>query len=140
MLAIPKHIWIEMHNDVAEPDACDVLVEADDGKIYTALFVTLPYIQRQMQLSFMMSKQLPDAMPVRYAVLETPHIVVENLNRDTIEDTLDNLVALDVFEGLFTQVTEDEEPTPTRTSTGAGKRATAEVAAVVISDVLVVEE
>jgi hypothetical protein len=83
------------------------------------------------------SKQLPDAPPVRYAVLETPHIVVDNLNRDTIEDTIDNLLALDVFEGLFTLVTEHDE-TPT-TTTNTGKRATTEVAAVVLSDVLVVE-
>jgi len=84
-----------------------------------------------------MSKQLPDAPPVRYAVLETPHIVVEDLKRDTIEDTIDNLLALDTFEGLFTLVTEDEETTtPT---TNAGKRATTEVAAVVLSDVLVVD-
>jgi hypothetical protein len=88
-------------------------------------------------LSYAMSKQLTDAPPVRYAVLETPHIVVDNLNRDTIEDTIDNLLALDVFEGLFTLVTEHDE-TPT-TTTNTGKRATTEVAAVVLSDVLVVE-
>jgi hypothetical protein len=138
MIEIPKHIWIEMHDDVAEHDACDVIVETESGKIYTVLFVTIPYIQRQMQLSYMVSKQLPDTPAVRYAVMETPHIVVETLDRDTIEDTIDNLLALDVFEGLFTLVTEDEETTPTRT-THSGKRATTEVAAVVLSDVLVVE-
>ena len=88
-----------------------------------------------MELSFAVSKQFPDALPVRYAVLETPHVVVDNLERDTIEDTIDNLLTLDMFESVFTQVTEDET---TRTTT-TGKRATTEVAAVVISDVLVVE-
>jgi hypothetical protein len=138
MIEIPKHVWIEMHNEAQEPDSCDVIVEAESGKLYTALFITLPYLQRQMQLSYTVSKQLPDVLPVRYAVLETPHIVVENLSRETIEDTIDNLLALDVFEGLFTLVTEHEEETTTTTTT-TGKRATTEVAAVVLSDVLVVE-
>jgi hypothetical protein len=137
MIEIPKHVWIEMHSDAQELDSCDVIVETESGKIYNALFITIPYLQRQMELSFSVGKQLPDAPPVRYAVLETPHIVVDNLNRDTIEDTIDNLLALDVFEGLFTLVTEHDE-TPT-TTTNTGKRATTEVAAVVLSDVLVVE-
>lgn len=138
MIEIPKHVWIEMHSDAQEADSCDVIVETEAGKLYTALFITIPYLQRQMQLSYTMSKQLPDAPAVRYAVLETPHIVVDNLNRDTIEDTIDNLLALDVFEGLFTLVTEHDEDTTT-TTTNTGKRATTEVAAVVLSDVLVVE-
>jgi hypothetical protein len=137
MIEIPKHVWIEMHNDAQEPDSCDVIVQTESGKIYTSVFITIPYLQRQMQLSHAMSKQLPDAPPVRYAVLETPHIVVEDLKRDTIEDTIDNLLALDIFEGLFTLVTDDETTTGT---TNTGKRATTEVAAVVLSDVLVVDE
>jgi hypothetical protein len=138
MIEIPKHIWIEMHQDMAEPDSCDVIVETENHKIYTALFVTIPYFQRQMQLSYTVSKQIPDTVPVRYAVLDTPHVVVENISRDCIEDTIDNLCALDVFETVFTLVTEPEENEPTRTPS-AGKRATTEVAAVVISDVLVVD-
>jgi hypothetical protein len=138
MIEIPRHIWIESQSEGESQDACDVIVETDSGKIYTAMFVTLAYLRRQMDLSYTVSKQLPDTPPVRYAVLETPHIVIEQLDRDTIEDTIDNLLALDVFEGLFTRVTEDEDETATRTPNG-GKRATAEVAAVVLSDVLVVE-
>lgn len=140
MIEIPKHVWIEAHhNDVGISDSCDVIIEMDSSKIYTALFITLPYLQRQMDLSYAMSKQLPDDIPpVRYAVLETPHVLVDNLERDTIEDTIDNLIALDVFEGVFTLVTEHEDEPPTRTMT-TGKRATTEVAAVVISDVLVVD-
>lgn len=137
MIEIPKHVWIEMHHDAPEADSCDVLVETENGKLYTALFITIPYLQRQMQLSYAMSKQLPDTPSVRYAVLEIAHVMVDNLERDTIEDTIDNLLALDTFESVFTLVTEDDEehtttPTP-------GKRATTEVAAVVLSDVLVVE-
>lgn len=136
MIEMPKHVWIEMHsNDAGEPDSCDVIVEIENNKIYTSLFITIPYLQRQMELSLTVSKQVPDALPVRYAVLETPHVVVENLERDTIEDTIDNLLTLDIFESVFTLVTEDET---TRTTT-TGKLATTEVAAVVISDVLVVD-
>ncbi len=93
-----------------------------------------------MQLSYAVSKQIPDTLPVHYAVLETPHVVVENLARETIEDTIDNLMAIDVFESVFTLVTEDESEDATSRTSGAGKRATTEVAAVVISDVLVIEE
>ena len=77
---------------------------------------------------------LLDMPAVRYTALETPHIVVESLKRDTLEDTIDNMLALDVFEGCFTLVNDDEN---TRT-TGDGKRATTEVAAVVINEVLTV--
>lgn len=75
---------------------------------------------------------------MRYAVIDTTHIVVETLNHETIEDTIDNLMALDVFESSFIRVTDDPEDEP-RTFND-GKRATREVAAVVISDVLVVKQ
>lgn len=136
-LQIPKRVWIEMY-DSLERDACDVIIEMESGILYTAVFVTLAYLKRQMDLSYQMSKQLPDTPPVRYAALETPHVLIENCERETIEDTIDNLLALDVFEGFFTQVTEDERED--NRTTNNGKRATSEVAAVVISDVLAVEE
>jgi hypothetical protein len=134
-LQIPSRVLIEMHT--AERDACDVIVEMEDGTIYTAMFVTLPYLRRQMQLSYELTRQLPDTPAVHYAALDTPHIIVEALDRDTIEDTIDNLLAQEVFAGLFTQVTEADDTRTTKT--GTGKRATQEVAAVVLSDVLVVE-
>jgi hypothetical protein len=137
-LQIPKTVWIEQQDSVENPDSCDVIVEMEDGNIYTAMFVTIPYLHRQMDLSYAVSKQIPDTPPVRYAALETPHILVDNLNRDTIEDTIDNLFALDIFESLFTQVTEDPDATQDARTTGTGRRATQEVAAVVLSDVLVV--
>lgn len=136
-LQIPKHIWIEMH-DKAETDACDVIVEMESGTYYTAPFVTLPYLQRQMDLSYEVSKTLPDAPALHYATLEMPHIIVTNLNRETIEDTIDNLLALDTFESVFTQVTDEEGNEPEAT-VNPGKRATAEVAAVVLNEVLMVE-
>lgn len=138
-LRIPSRVWIEAHSD--DTDARDVIVEMEDGVIYTALFVTIPYLQRQMGLTFEVSRELPDTPPVRFAVLDTPHILVEDLNRDTIEDTIDNLLAMEVFISVFTQVTEDETTETTETTgKGNGRRATQEVAAVVLSEVLVVEE
>ncbi len=135
-LQMPKRIWIEMM-DSAVRDACDVIIEMESGTVFTAMFVTLDYLNRQMDFTYEMSKNLPDIQPVRFVAIETPHVMVQNLGRDTIEDTIDNLLAMDVFEGFFTQVTEDE-PDNVRTTTH-GKRATTEVAAVVISEVLSVE-
>lgn len=133
---IPRRIWLEML-DPAERDACDVIIEMENGMMYTAVFVTLDYLRRQMDLSYEVSKQFPDTTPVRYVALDAPHVLVGNLERDTIEDTIDNLLALEVFEGFFTQVTEDE--TENAVTADKGKRATTEVAAVFISDVLSVE-
>lgn len=141
-LQIPVHIWIEMHdNENKEPDACDVIVRMEDGTYYTAVFVTLPFLARQMDLSYEVGKGIPYAPPVRYAALETPHIIVPNLQQDTIEDTIDNLLALDIFENLFTQVTDEEgNELEYRLPKKPGKRATSEVAAVVLNEVLMVQD
>jgi hypothetical protein len=136
-LQLPVRVLIEIH--AGDNDARDVIVEMEDGNIYTAVFVTLPYLRRQMELTFEVSKQLPDTAPVRFAALDTPHIVLEDLERDTIEDTIDNLLAMEVFEGVFTRVTEDPTTETTVITTTNGQRATQEVAAVVLSEVLVVE-
>ena len=138
-LRIPTHVWIEIHAD--DNDARDVIVEMEDGIMYTAVFVTLPYVERQMTLTQQFCQQIPDTAPSRFAALDTPHIVVENLERDTIEDIIDNLLAMEVFTSVFTQVTEHDMDTEATTTTtnGNGRRATQEVAAVVLSDVLVVE-
>jgi hypothetical protein len=142
-LQLPKKVWIEMHDSEYDtPASCDVLVQMENATIYTAHFVTLAYLRRQMDLSYAVSQQIDDTPHVRYAALETPHILVDEINRDVIEDTLDNLIALDIFEGLFTQVTEDvadSDNEASRTTAPTGTRATQEVAAVVLSDVLVVE-
>jgi len=135
LMMVPDKIWCEMH---PERDACDVIVQMENGAVFTALFAVVPYIHRQMQLTLMMTESNPDTPTARYAVLDTPHVIVENLERVTIEDAIDNLVLQDVFESLFTRVTEDENPTDQRTNND-GKRATQEVAAVVIEDVLMVD-
>lgn len=135
-LHAPDKMWFELHR---EKDACDVLVKMDDETIYTAMFVTFDYLKRQMDLNYQVTQQIEDTPQVRYCLFETPHILVDELTRDIIEDTIDNLIALDTFESNFTRVTEDESSETTRTIND-GTRATQELAAVVISDVLVVEE
>ena len=44
---------------------------------------------------------IKNLLPVSFAVIETPHVFVENLMPDTIEDTIDNLMALGIFESVF---------------------------------------
>lgn len=135
LMMIPEKIWCEMQ---AENDACDVIVQMENGVIFTALFATMPYIQRQMELTLLMTEDIPHTPPVRYAALDTPHVMVDNLKLTTIEDAIDNLMTQDTFESLFTRVTDDDSDDNARTIND-GKRATQEVATVVIEDVLVVD-
>ncbi len=134
LMRVPDKILCEIHQ---EGDACDVIVRMENGAVYTALFATIPYIRRQMALTLMVTESIPEAPPVHYAVLDTPHVIVESLERSIIEDAIDNLVAQDVFESLFTRVTDDEQTSHPRTIND-GERATQAVATVVIEDVLVV--
>ncbi|MEO1643953.1 MAG: hypothetical protein AAFR67_02120 [Chloroflexota bacterium] len=137
-LHTPERVWFELHR---ENDACDVLVQMDDGTVYTALFAIMDYVQRQMDLQLQVTQQIDDTPQVRYCVIDTPHVLVEELTREVIEDTIDNMIALDVFESHFTRVTQNADDTSNSTRTSNdGTRATQEVAAVVISDVLVVQE
>ncbi len=134
LLTVPEEILCEMHE---EGDACDVIVRMDDGSVFTALFATIPYIHRQLSLTWMVTESIPETPPVRYAVLDTPHIIVDDLELKFIEDTIDNMVAQDVFESLFTRVTEDdgEDDQP---SAKTREHTTQEIARAVIEEVLVI--
>lgn len=132
LLIVPDEILCEMHE---EGDACDVIVRMDDGSVYTALFATIPYIHRQLSLTWMVTESIPETPPVRYAVLDTPHIIVDDLELKFIEDTIDNMVAQDVFESLFTRVTEDDDAKRAVISSG---HTTQEIARAVIEEVLVI--
>ena len=134
MMIVPDTVLCEMHD---EGDACDVIVRMEDSALYTALFATVSHVLRQMELTWMVTESIPETRPVRYAALDTPHIIVDALERSIIEDTIDNLVAQGVFESHFTRVTEDEK-VDNRRKNGDGKRATQEIAAAVIEEVLVV--
>ena len=133
IMIVPEEIFCEMHE---EGDACDVIVQMEDGTVYTALFATLTYIHRQLALTWMVTESIPETAPVRYAVLDTPHIIVERLQLEIIEDTIDNLVAQDVFESLFTRVTEDQRADAAPEERGS-HLATQEIAQAVIEEVLV---
>ena len=133
-MIVPEKILCEMHE---ADDACDVMVWMEDGALYTALFATVSHVLRQMELTKMVTETIPETPPVRYAVLDTPHIIVDQLERRTIEDTIDNLVAQDVFESLFTRVTEDDKADNRRYDRDSD-HATQEIATAVIEEVLVV--
>ena len=133
IMIVPEEILCEMHE---EGDACDVIVRMEDGTLYTALFATLSYIHRQLSLTWMVTESIPETPPVRFAVLDTPHIIVEQLQLQIIEDTIDNLVAQDVFESLFTRVTEHEKA-DAKVVVQARHHATQAIAQAVIEEVLV---
>jgi hypothetical protein len=139
-LLLPKRIWIEK---AQESGACDVLVLMDDGAVYTAAFVTMPYLMRQMDLTFEACRTMEDTPPARFTTLETPHIIVENLSQDAIEDAIDNLLALGTFASVFTQVSDADADAAgwphDHQADQPAKRATAEVTAVVLNEVLIID-
>jgi len=137
-ILIPRRVWIELYDDQGA-DACDVIVEMETGVYYTAMFCTLPYLTRQMDLTHAVSQSQPDVPPARFAALETPHVLVVSLDREMIEDTIDNLLAFDTFASVFTQVTDEDGNELVYSAIPPSKRTTAEVAAVVLTEVLLVD-
>src|SRR5437667_31400 len=112
MVMMIKHVWVEQNEGKAfnpRRDSADVLVETDDELLWTASFVTIPYLQRQMELSRDVAKDVNNMPQVRFIAIETPHVIVDDLSQDTIEDTIDNLMTLGVFESVFTLYS-DEVP------------------------------
>lgn len=100
-----KRVWIEPESEVAfDPytDSADVLVEMEDNRIWQAHFVTVEYLRRELQLSLDVAREHRRALaPTPFLALETPHLIVEDLFQDTIEDVVDNLMVLGVFESVF---------------------------------------
>ncbi len=125
-----KRVWIELTSGEGfdpQRDSADVLVETEDGLMWSASFVTIPFLQRQMETSRDVANDVNNMPPVRFVAIETPHVIVEELSQDTIEDTIDNLMTLGIFESVFTLYTEDEllhqaeSPLPgSQTSTSQG--------------------
>ena len=111
MMNMIKHVWVERTQEGGfdpRSDSADVLVETEDGVMWSASFVTLPFLQRQMELSREVAKDIHNMPPVRFIAIETPHVIVENLLQDTIEDSIDNMMTLGIFESVFTMYIEDE--------------------------------
>jgi nitrate reductase NapAB chaperone NapD len=99
-----RHIWIERQGEVSfDPlrDSTDVFVETDDGAMWSASFVTVSYLQRQMEMSREVARDINNMPPVRFVAIETPHVIIDSLDQETIEDTIDNMMTLGVFESVF---------------------------------------
>jgi hypothetical protein len=100
-------VWIEPAPELdfdPETDSVDALVEMEDGKLWQAHFVTLAHLQQEMQLSLDVARQHQRALAAtQFLALETPHVIVERLTSEIIEDVVDNLMALGVFESVFAE-------------------------------------
>jgi hypothetical protein len=106
-----KRVWIEQQGEPGfDPyqDSADVLVELEEEQLWSATFVTIPYLQRQMAMSGHVAEGIsPNMARIHFVALETPHVIVENLLSDTIEDTIDNLMTLGIFESVFFMYMDD---------------------------------
>jgi hypothetical protein len=105
-----KQIRIELnqHEAEAQQDNADVFVQTGDNFWWHTSFVTVQYLQRQMYVSGDIARENYRIAPVRFVAIETPHVIVENLMQETIEDTIDNMITLGVFESVFMPYPEDE--------------------------------
>lgn len=107
-----KRVWIEPEPELGfDPiaDSADVLVEMEDERLWQAHFVTMAHLQQEMRLSLDVAQQHQRALATtQFLALETPHVIVEKLTPDIIEDVIDNLMALGVFESVFIKFDENE--------------------------------
>ncbi len=107
-----KRVWIEPAPQMAfdpDTDSADVLVEMEDERLWQAHFVTLAHLQQEMQLSLDVARQYDKSLALtQFLTLEIPHVIVEKLTSEIIEDVVDNLMALGVFESVFAQCIERE--------------------------------
>lgn len=103
MMYTVKRVWLDDTEELRE-GSVDVLAEMEDQSLWMARFVTIPYLREQMVFGQESSEALNNTPATRYATIETRHVVVDRLDEDTIEDVIDNLLALDVFESMFESV------------------------------------
>ncbi len=108
-----KRVWIEPAPEVnfdPTSDSADVLVELENDELWQAHFVTLPHLQQEMQISLNVARDYKDLLTAtQFITVDTPHVIVERLTVDVIEDVVDNLMALGVFETVF-NIFERSEP------------------------------
>jgi hypothetical protein len=82
----------------------------EDNKLWQAHFVTLEHLQEEMKLSLDVARQYNGALAAtQFLALETPHVIVEKLTPDIIEDVVDNLMALGIFESVFSEFAGESE-------------------------------
>ncbi len=100
-----KRVWLDPAPPFAydpETDCADVVVEMEDSQLWQAHFVTLSHLRQEMQLSLAVARDFDRALAAtQFLALETPHVVVEKLTQDIVEDVVDNLMALGTFETVF---------------------------------------
>ncbi len=102
-----KRVWIDTTEEPRE-GSVDVLAEMEDETLWLARFATIPYLQEQMMYSFEASHDLSNTPAACYATIETQHVIVDCLNMETIENVIDNLLELGVFESTFARVNNRE--------------------------------
>src|SRR5258708_20868202 len=104
-----KRLWVEQELWVreAEVDNAEVLVETERGLRWRAWFVMIPFLQGQMELNRAFGQDLDKLRAVRFTAIETPHVILDNLLESTIEETVDNLMTMGVFESVFTLCTDE---------------------------------
>ena len=106
-----KRVWIEAEPYIdfdPDTDSADVLVEMEDGRLWQAHFVTLAHLRQEMDMSLNVARDYNRVLaPTSFLTMETPHVIVENLHQDTIEDVVDNLVVLGIFESTFSMCVAD---------------------------------
>ena len=83
-----KRVWIDDTEGIQQ-GSVDVLAEMEDGSLWMARFVTIPYLQQQMDYGLQVSEGLPNTPEVRYATIETRHVLVDRLDMETIEDVIE---------------------------------------------------
>jgi hypothetical protein len=115
-----RHIWIEQADDVdfdPHHNATDVLVETEDGAMWSASFATVGYLHRQMETSRAVARDFTGMPTVRFVAIETPHVIVDSLDQEIIEDTIDNMMTLGVFESVFVLQREEMAAMPQNRTT-----------------------
>jgi hypothetical protein len=111
---IVKRIWMDTLDEDFDPatDGVDVMVEMVNGEVWTAHFVTLAYLKQQMEMSVAVAVTEGILGRAGFVALETPHVIVESLNRESIEDVVEDLLTLGTFESVFDLVTDLPESSP----------------------------
>jgi hypothetical protein len=111
-----KRVWIEQEPAAGfdpRTDSADVLVEMEDGQLWQAHFVTLAHLRQEMQLSLEVARNHKRALaPTPFLALETPHVIIDLLVPEIIEDVVDNLMVLGVFESVFSECLGEESEFP----------------------------
>ena len=107
-----KRVWTDLTDDGTTDSGqggVDVMVEMENGELWTAHFVTVPYLKQQIDLSKTVADDQSELGNVGFMALETPHVIVEKLDQNSIEDIVDDLMVLGTFEAVFDLVIDTPE-------------------------------